>query len=76
MASTREFRFHGLRSGGQSVQGTVFAPSKRKAKKKVKSLAEKHGFRQESIEKRRTYLYKVRHPNGETVKGEQKAFTE
>ena len=76
MAATREFRFQGLRPGGQSVQGTVFAPSKRKAKKKVESLAEKHGFRQEKIEKRRTYLYKVKHPNGETVKGEQKAFTE
>ena len=76
MASTREFRFQGLRSGGQSVQGTVFAPSKRKAKEKVKSLAEKHGFSQKSLEKRRTYLYKVKHPSGEVVKGEQKAFSQ
>jgi type IV pilus assembly protein PilC len=76
MATTREFRFQGSRSGGQSVQGTVFAPSKRKAKEKVASLADKHGFRQKSLEKRRTYLYKVKHPSGEVVKGEQKAFSQ
>lgn len=75
MATTREFRFQGVSPAGKSVQGTVFAPSKKKARKKVDSLADQHGFRAKALDRRRTFLYKVRHPNGKIVKGEQKAFS-
>ena len=70
----REYRFQGVAPGGQSVQGTVMASSKNKAKEKVQDLAEEHGFKPSDLKKRRTYLYKVRHPNGTVKKGEQKAF--
>jgi type IV pilus assembly protein PilC len=73
--ATKEYRFNGTSRIGQPVQGTVFAPSRRAAGRKVKSLAEKHEFRPHEVLERRAYLYKVRHPNGKTVAGEQKAFS-
>ena len=77
MAKSNEFRYRGVKRSGEKVQGTVFAPSKSGAKEKVTDLSEEHKFRfrEEDIQKRKTYKYKVKHPNGETVKGEQKAFT-
>ncbi|RMF55078.1 MAG: type II secretion system F family protein [Bacteroidetes bacterium] len=75
MATVREFKFIGTGRNGQPVQGTVFAPSRRAAQKKIEALAEKHGFRPREIQQRQVYLYKVRHPNGKVVTGEQKAFS-
>jgi type IV pilus assembly protein PilC len=71
----REYQFRGVAPGGQSVQGTIMASSKSKAKDKLQDLAEEHGFNPSDLTKRRTYLYKVRHPNGTVKKGEQKAFS-
>ncbi len=73
--AVKEFRFNGIGQSGQPVQGTVFAPSRRAASKKIESLAEKHQFRQQGIDERRMYIYKVRHPSGQVIKGEQKAFS-
>lgn len=69
-----EFRFNGLSSGGQSVQGTVYAPNKRTAQKKVSTLAAKHTFTVSDLEERMLFRYKVKHPTGKVVKGEQKAY--
>lgn len=70
-----EFRFTGAAVSGQTVQGTVYAPNKRTAKKKIESLASKHQFNLEALEERSTFSYKVRHPStGKVVKGEQKAY--
>ncbi|MEM8485119.1 MAG: type II secretion system F family protein [Bacteroidota bacterium] len=74
--AVKEFKFNGISAAGQPVQGTIFAPSKRAAEKKVTSLSEKHHFRPQSIQKRQAFLYKVRHPNGEVASGEQKAFSQ
>ncbi|MCB0720218.1 MAG: type II secretion system F family protein [Bacteroidetes bacterium] len=73
--AVREFRFSGISQNGQPVQGTVFAPSKKSAQNKVAALADKHGFRAGAVQQRSLYAYKVRHPNGKIVKGEQKAFS-
>jgi type IV pilus assembly protein PilC len=70
-----EFRFEGITKGGQSVKGTIMAPSKRKAKSKVEELSQEHEFEPRDLKKRRTFLYTVRHPNGKEVSGEQKAFS-
>ena len=74
--AVKEYRFSGQGNNGQPVQGTVFAPSKRVAKQKVNALSEKHGFRTRAVQERSVYMYKVRHPNGKVVNGEQKAFSE
>jgi type IV pilus assembly protein PilC len=75
MSTVKEFRFSGVSRVGQPVQGTVYAPNPRNAKKKVGALAEKHGFRPQEVLQRRAFLYKVKHPNGKLVAGEQKAFS-
>lgn len=70
-----EFRFSGVGQNGQPVQGTVFAPSRRQARQKVAELSKQHRFSAKDLQQRRAYLYKVRHPSGKVVSGEQKAFS-
>jgi len=69
-----EFRFNGVSANGQPVQGTIFAPNKRTANKKVTDLADRHKFTLRDLEERSFYRYKVRHPSGKVITGEQKAF--
>ena len=71
-----EFRFTGLSATGQSVQGTVYAPNKRTAQKKVTALADQHSFSLADLEQRALFKYKVRHPSGKIIKGEQKAYAQ
>jgi type IV pilus assembly protein PilC len=71
----REYRFTGLNGTGDPVRGTVYAPSRRLAQTRIAELAEKHDFTPELVEQRATYQYKVRHPSGTLVKGEQRAYT-
>jgi len=73
--ATKEYKFEGMSQTGQPVKGTVFASSKRTARQKVDKLADKHQFRTKGLLERRVFLYKVKHPNGEVVRGEQKAFS-
>jgi len=72
--AVREYRFSGLNAANESVRGTVLAPSKRAARKRVQELAQQHGFDADTLERRRNYLYTVRTEAGRTVKGEQKAY--
>lgn len=69
-----EFRFTGVSQNGQSVQGTVYAPNKRTAQKKITTLSEQHKFQMRALEERMVFRYKVRHTNGKVLKGEQKAY--
>ncbi len=69
-----EFRFVGISANGQSVQGTVYAPNKRTAQKKIDTLSSQHRFQLRELEERMVYRYKVRHPNGKVIAGEQKAY--
>ena len=71
-----EFRFSGVATGGQSVQGTVYAPNKKAAQKKVAALSERHAFALQDLEERMLFKYKIKHPSGKVVKGEQKAYAE
>ena len=71
-----EFRFNGVAPGGQSVQGTVYAPNKKTAEKKVSALSERHAFTLRDLEQRMLFQYKIKHPSGKVVKGEQKAYAE
>src|SRR5690606_3675714 len=70
-----EFRFKGVSATGQSVQGSVYAPNKRTAQKKVTVLAEQHRFQLRQLEERMIFQYKVKHPTGKVIRGEQKAFS-
>src|SRR5690606_24556208 len=74
--ATKEFRFSGSGVTGQPVQGTVFAPSRRAAQRKIQRLSEQHRFVTRSLQERRVFRYRVKHPSGKVIDGEQKAFTE
>lgn len=72
----KEFRFLGVGANGDSVRGTVYASGRKIARKKVEDLADDHSFAVEAVQARSSYRYKVRHPNGETARGVQRAFSE
>jgi len=69
-----EFRFSGVSTTGEPIRGIVFAPHRRAARRRVATLSEKHQFRPDRVEQRHTYVYKVRHPNGQISRGQQKSY--
>ncbi len=70
-----EFKFTAEKPGGQTISGALSAPSLREGKKKIYKLAEKNQLKIKAIEKKSTFLYRVRKGNEKPIKGEQKAFT-
>lgn len=70
----REFRFSGVSVSGDAIRGSVFAPSRRAATRRIAVLSDQHRFEPELVEERQTFRYKVRHPSGQIVRGEQKAY--
>ena len=71
----REFRFNGVGTTGEAIRGSVFAANRRAAEKRVDVLSERHQFEPEQVEERFTFKYRVRHVNGNVVRGEQKAYS-
>ncbi len=69
-----ELRFNAIKPNGQSLVGTITSPTFSDGKKKILKLAEKHQLKIKSIEKKVTFLYKVKKGNSKPTVGEQKAF--
>lgn len=70
-----ELRFNAIKPNGQTITGTLSAPSYGEGKKKIQRLIEKNRFKLKSIEKKSTFIYKIRKGNEKPVKGEQRAFS-
>lgn len=70
-----ELRFNAIKPNGQAISGTMTTPTYSEGKKKIKALAEKNQLKLKSIEKKSTFLYKVRRGNEKAITGEQRAFT-
>ncbi len=70
-----ELRFSAEKINGQAVSGSLTAASAREGKQKIYRLAEKNQLNVRLVEKKSTFLYKVRRGGEKPVKGEQKAFT-
>lgn len=70
-----ELRFNAVKPNGQAISGTMTSPTYAEGKKKIKAVAEKNQLKLKSIEKKVTFLYKVRRGNEKPITGEQKAFT-
>ena len=62
-----EFKFTAQRLNGQNISGTLTAVSVSDGKKKIQKLAEKNKLKIKTVQKKTTYLYKVR-------KGNEKGF--
>ena len=69
-----ELRFNAIKTNGQSIIGTISAPTVGDGKKKIQELVKKHGLKTKSVEKKSTYLYKVKRGDEKPFTGEQKAF--
>jgi type IV pilus assembly protein PilC len=70
-----EFRFSAEKANGQVISGSLSAESASEGKKKIQKLAERNQLKLKTIERKATFLYKVRKGKEKPVTGEQKAFT-
>ena len=70
-----EFRYQGSTASGRSVRGLIHAQNTRDAKRKASELAAGRHFRITGLQKRVTYVYRVRKGAEKPLRGEQKAFT-
>jgi type IV pilus assembly protein PilC len=70
-----EFKFTAQKLNGQTITGTVTANNTAEGKKKIQKLAEKNKLRLSEVQKKSTYLYRVRKGKEKPLRGEQKAFS-
>ncbi len=70
-----EFKFTAQKLNGQTITGTLSAVSAGEGKKKIQRLAEKNKLKVSAIQKKSTYLYRVRKGKDKPIRGEQKAFS-
>lgn len=70
-----EFRYQGVYVSGRPVQGLLNARTMKEAKRRVGEIATKRHFRVTMLQKRVTFVYKVRKGTEKAVQGEQKAFS-
>ncbi|MGH7454418.1 MAG: type II secretion system F family protein, partial [bacterium] len=72
-----EFRYQGVTLAGKPLQGTILAPNRFEAKRKVTALVTEHRVRVRTLHKRVPFSYKVRKPGSKNViRGEISAFTD
>jgi len=70
-----EYKFTAQKLNGQTITGTVTANNSAEGKKKIQKLAEKNKLKLSEVQKKSTYLYRVRKGKEKPVRGEQKAFS-
>ena len=70
-----EFKFTAQRLNGQSISGNLSAASASEGKKKIQKLAEKNKLEINTIQRKSTYLYRVRKGDEKPIRGEQKAYS-
>lgn len=70
-----ELRFSALKPNGQALSGTITSSTYSEGKSKIKRLADRNQLKLKSIEKKSTFIYKVRRGSEKPVTGEQRAFT-
>ena len=70
-----ELKFTAHKSNGQTITGTVTANNTAEGKKKIQKLVEKNKLKLSDVQKKSTYLYRVRKGKEKPIRGEQKAFS-
>jgi len=70
-----ELKFTALKPNGQAITGTVTAGSSIEGKKKIQKLVEKNKLKLNEVQRKSTYLYRVRKGKDKPIRGEQKAYT-
>ncbi len=70
-----EFKFTAEKLNGQLISGTLSAKSITEGRKRIHSLAERNQLKLRNIEKKSSYIYKVRRGREKPIRGEQKAYS-
>ncbi len=70
-----EFKFTAEKLNGQLISGTLSSRNSTEGKKRIYSLAQKNQLKVKRIEKKSTYLYRVRKGGEKPINGEQKAYS-
>ena len=70
-----EFKFTAQKVNGQILNGSISAETVKDAKRKIYRLAEKNQLKIKKIDKKITYLYRVRRGKEKPISGEQKAYS-
>lgn len=70
-----EYKFTAQKLNGQTITGTVTANSTAEGKKKIQKLAEKNKLKLSDVQKKSTYIYRIRKGKEKPLRGEQKAFS-
>ncbi|RJP81060.1 MAG: type II secretion system F family protein, partial [Candidatus Zixiibacteriota bacterium] len=70
-----EYRYQGIALTGRMMQGVISATGRREAQKRAEELARQRRFRLQALDKKATFMYKVRRGREGIITGQQKAFT-
>jgi type IV pilus assembly protein PilC len=70
-----EFKFTAQKINGQTISGTIAASTAAEGKKKIQRLAEKNKLKLSDVQRKSTYVYRVRKGKEKPIRGEQKAFS-
>lgn len=70
-----EVKFTAEKANGQPVTGSLSVNSFGEGKKRIQQFAEKNKIKVTAIEKKATFIYKVRKGNEKPIRGEQKAYS-
>jgi type IV pilus assembly protein PilC len=70
-----ELKFTALKPNGQAITGTITAGSSAEGKKKLNKLVEKNKLKLNDVQRKSTYLYRVRKGKEKPIHGEQKAYS-
>jgi len=70
-----EYKFTALKPNGQAITGTITAGNASEGKKKIQKIVEKNKLKLSDVQKKVTFLYRVRKGKEKPINGEQKAFS-
>lgn len=70
-----EVRFNAIKPNGQSITGNLSEPTFKEAKQKINKLAQRHQLKISSIEKKGSFIYKIKRGKEKPIIGEQRAFS-
>ncbi|MBN2611449.1 MAG: type II secretion system F family protein [Bacteroidales bacterium] len=72
----QEYRYIGLSLAGKPVQGILYAGNRWEVKKKLQEIAREFKINVNRVQKKSTFIYKVRKGNDKPITGEQSAFSQ
>lgn len=70
-----ELKFTAQKANGQIVTGNIAAGTYSEGKKQIKAIVEKHKLKLKLIQKKITFIYKIKKGNELPTKGEQRAYS-